>query len=275
MIDDLDLVRTFLAVLESGSFSAAAPGVYRTQAAVSQQIRRLEQQVGETLFVRSSRELRLTPAGERFAPHARRLLRASAEARLAARGDHRRLLRLGIADDLAATVVIPALGRLGGQAAGLAFDITVGATHALYAALATRLDVVVGLQLPGRGGSELARLPLGWFGHWTGEGALPLALCVEGCLLRERALAILDRTAMVWEPVIAATGMTVVEAALRAGIAVGPLIEATVSDLPRTPGLPPLGDMGVWLYAHEGMDAAMLELLARAIRAQLAVPAGA
>lgn len=98
---------------------------------------------------------------------------------------------------------------------------------------------------------------------------LPLALCGEGCLLRERALAVLDRAAIAWEPMIASTGMTVVEAALRAGIAVGPLIETTMmSDLPRTPGLPPLGDMGVWLYAHEGLESATLELLMKVIRAQ-------
>lgn len=104
---------------------------------------------------------------------------------------------------------------------------------------------------------------------------LPLALCGEGCLPRERAPAVLDRAAIAWEPMIASTGMTVVEAALRAGIAVGPLIETTMmSDLPRTPGLPPLGDMGVWLYAHEGLESATLELLMKVIRAQLAVPVG-
>lgn len=98
---------------------------------------------------------------------------------------------------------------------------------------------------------------------------LPLALCGEGCLPRERAPAVLDRAAIAWEPMIASTGMTVVEAALRAGIAVGPLIETTMmSDLPRTPGLPPLGDMGVWLYAHEGLESATLELLMKVIRAQ-------
>jgi len=273
MIDDLDLVRTFLAVLESGSFSAAAPGVFRTQAAVSQQIRRLERQIGEPLFVRSNRQLQLTAAGQRFLPHARGLLRASAEARLAARGDRRRLIRIGAADDLVAALVMPALRQLRAEHADWAFEITTAPTRTLHPMLATRLDLLVGLAMPEHSaGVELARWPLTWFGTWPDSGLLPLALCAEGCLHRERIVATLDRAGVAWEVAVAASSMAVVEAALDTGLAVSALMEPLASRrLVRTPGLPPLGDIGIRLYAGSDMDEVAAGFIEAAMRAQPSV----
>lgn len=272
MIDDLELVRTFLVVLESGSFSAAAPGVFRSQAAVSQQIRRLEQQLGEALFVRSNRQLQLTAAGQRFLPHARGLLRASAEAHLAARGDRRRLVRIGAADDLVAALVMPALRQLRAEHAEWAFEITTAPTRSLYAMLATRLDVLVGLAMPEQSdGVELLRWPLTWFGTRPGSGPLPLALCTEGCLQRERIVATLDQAGVAWEVAVAASSMAVVEAALDTGMAVSALMEPLAApQLARLAGLPPLGDIGIRLYVGSDTDEAAADLIEAAMRAQLA-----
>jgi len=270
MIDDLELVRTFLAVLESGSFSAAAPGVFRSQAAVSQQVRRLERQLGEALFIRSNRQLQLTAAGQRFLPHARGLLRASAEARLAARGDRRRLVRIGAADDLVATLVMPALRQLRVEHAEWAFEVTTAPTRSLYAMLATRLDVLVGLSMPEHpDGVELVRWPLTWFGTRPDAGPLPLALCAEGCLQRERIVAALDQAGMAWEVAVAASSMAVVEAALDTGMAVSALMEPLAGpQLVRTAGLPPLGDIGICLHAGSDMADDVAAFIEAAMRAQ-------
>ena len=275
MIDDLDLVRTFLAVLESGSFSAAAPGVFRTQAAVSQQIKRLEVQLGEPLFIRSNRQLRLTAAGRRFLPHARGLLRASAEARRAARGDRRRLIRIGAADDLVAAFVMPALRQLRAEHADWAFEITTAPTRTLYPILATRLDLMVGLAMPEHpGGTELVRWPLSWFGVQPQAGPLPLALCAEGCLQRERIVSVLDQAALAWEVAVAASSMAVVEAALDTGMAVSALLEPLVGTrLPRIRDLPSPGDIGVCLHAGDDMDDVAAAFIARAMRARTVAPA--
>jgi DNA-binding transcriptional LysR family regulator len=256
MIDDLELVRTFLVVLEEGSFSAAAPRTFRSQAAVSQQIRRLELQLGESLYIRSNRQLQLTLAGQRFLPHARGLLRASAQARLAARGDQRRLIRIGAADELVQALVMPVLKRLRAGHAEWAFEITTGPTRTLYPMLATRLDLLVGLDMPEQpGGIELVRWPLTWFGVRPDDGPLPLALCLEGCLQRERIVATLDEAGMAWEVAVAASSMAVVEAALDAGMAVSALMEPlAASHWPRTPNLPPLGDIGIRLHASHDVD---------------------
>ena len=71
---DLTLLRSFLAVAETRTFDAAAALVGRTQPAVSQQMRRLEAELGQALFRRIGRGSELTAAGVRLVSHARRLL---------------------------------------------------------------------------------------------------------------------------------------------------------------------------------------------------------
>jgi len=71
---DLDLLRSFVSVVDSGGFTRAGERVHRTQSTVSQQIRRLEEAVGRPLFHREGRAVRLTEDGERLIGYARRLL---------------------------------------------------------------------------------------------------------------------------------------------------------------------------------------------------------
>ena len=80
---DIAQLETFLAIVEERGFSRAALRLHRTQPAVSQTIRRLEDDLGERLFERGSREGALTPAGEVLRLYAERLLRLRAEARAA------------------------------------------------------------------------------------------------------------------------------------------------------------------------------------------------
>jgi DNA-binding transcriptional LysR family regulator len=89
---DLFQMETFLAVAREGSFSKAAKKLYRTQPAISQTIRKLEEEIGEALFDRSSREGLLTDAGKVLEEYAQRLLNMRTEA-LAAVGELRQLER--------------------------------------------------------------------------------------------------------------------------------------------------------------------------------------
>lgn len=80
---DLTQLETFLAIVEERGFSRAALRLHRTQPAVSQAIRKLEEDLGERLFERGSRDGTLTPAGEVLHGYAGRLLRLRGEARSA------------------------------------------------------------------------------------------------------------------------------------------------------------------------------------------------
>ena len=77
---DTDQLRSFLAIVDSGSFTRAGERVNKTQSAVSMHIRRLEQQLGCALFVRQGRSARLTSEGERLIEFARRMIQVEAGA---------------------------------------------------------------------------------------------------------------------------------------------------------------------------------------------------
>ena len=77
---DIDLLRTFVAILETGSFTAASDVVRRTQSALSLQMKKLEEQVGHPLLKREPGGIKATAEGERLLIHAKRILRAHEDA---------------------------------------------------------------------------------------------------------------------------------------------------------------------------------------------------
>ena len=99
---DTDQLRSFLAIVDTGSFTRAAERVHKTQSAVSMHIRRLEEQLGCALFVKQGRGARLTDEGERLIEFARRIVQVEAGAFAAlSRNGLRGAVRLGIPDDYA------------------------------------------------------------------------------------------------------------------------------------------------------------------------------
>ena len=76
---ELDLLKTLVAIAETGNFSAAADAVFRTPSAVSMQVKKMEELLGKPLFLRDSRSVSLTPDGEALLVHARRVLALNRE----------------------------------------------------------------------------------------------------------------------------------------------------------------------------------------------------
>lgn len=76
---DLDQLQTFVAIADAGSFTRAADAVFKTQSAVSMQMRRLEERIGKPLFDRDGRTNRLTEDGERLLLYARRMMHLNSE----------------------------------------------------------------------------------------------------------------------------------------------------------------------------------------------------
>src|SRR5258708_33223829 len=100
---DLDLLRSFVSVVDAGGFTRAGERVYGTKSTVSQQIKRLEEDVGQPLLIRNGKEVTPTEAGERLLSYARRLLSLAEEARdVVTRPGHEGAVRLGIPEDFAA-----------------------------------------------------------------------------------------------------------------------------------------------------------------------------
>jgi DNA-binding transcriptional LysR family regulator len=100
---DLDLLRSFVSVVDTGGFTRAGERVHRTQSTVSQQIIRLEKTLGYPLLHRNGRKATPTEQGERLVSYARRILSLEQEAReVVARPVSEGVLRLGVPEDFAA-----------------------------------------------------------------------------------------------------------------------------------------------------------------------------
>src|SRR6201995_1687054 len=100
---DLELLRSFVSVVDAGGFTRAGERVHRTQSTVSQQIKRLEEDIGQPLLIRSGKDVTTTEAGERLLSYRRRPLSLAEEARdVVMRPDHQGAVRLGIPEDFAA-----------------------------------------------------------------------------------------------------------------------------------------------------------------------------
>src|SRR5260221_13025218 len=94
---DLDLLRSFVSVVDTGGFTSAGERVHRTQSTVSQQIKRLEETLGYPLLHRDGKQATPTEQGERLVSYARRLLALEQEARdVVARPDGEGVVRLGL-----------------------------------------------------------------------------------------------------------------------------------------------------------------------------------
>jgi len=109
---DIDVLRTFVAAQQLGAFNRAAKQVGRSQSAISQQIRKLEDRVGQPLLRKQGRGLVLTAAGEILLAYARRILDLNDEGVAALRGVAiNGVVRFGLPGDFAETWLPAALGR--------------------------------------------------------------------------------------------------------------------------------------------------------------------
>ena len=111
---DTDQLRSFLAIVDSGSFTRAAERINKTQSAVSMHMRRLEEQLGVALFVKQGRGAKLSAEGERLIDFARRIMQVEASAMAAlSRKGLKGHVRLGMPDDYAEVFLADILTRFG------------------------------------------------------------------------------------------------------------------------------------------------------------------
>ena len=133
---DSEVLRTFVTIAESGSFTRAAQQLFRTPSALSMQIKRLEEILGQNLFVREARQVRLTAEGEVLLGYSRRLLKLNAEAVtqfLAPALEGR--VGLGITDDVVWRVLPTVLAQFARSHPAVQVDVIVGRSVELLARL--------------------------------------------------------------------------------------------------------------------------------------------
>lgn len=257
---DAELLRTFVAVAESGGFTKAAKALNSTQSTVSAQVHRLEDEAGRLLFVRSTRSVQLTSDGETLLGYARTILRLHEDARLCLSGVRRAgRVRIGASEDLTDRWLPKVLQRISRECPSVEIELEIGLGPNLLEMVDNQeLDLAIGgvcdRQIEGR---RVWKEPLVWAFAANVECPveLPLAFFPEPCPYREAALRALAGSAKQWRIISLSSSIAGVRAAAIAGLAVTPLplqsIRPGLRVLGKAEKMPKLPDVEFVLKARE------------------------
>lgn len=254
---DLSLIRTFVAVADHRSMTAAANALYMTQGAVSQQVKRLEETLGCPLLVRKPRQLELSQQGELFLAKARQLLRLNDEIWAdTVEGPIRGQLRVGAPPDLI-TSLAPAMKAFTDAHPRVELSLTCEPSPVLHEAIdAGQLDVALIEYLAHSPQGRVIRTePLVWVGSRQSEvwktRPLPLSLVDERCVFRPLVLGALAREGIVWRTVFENGSFEATASTVRVGLAITAWLTSTVPEdlhvLPANLGLPELPEFAICL----------------------------
>lgn len=276
---DVSLVRTFVAVAESGSMTAAANTLHVTQGAVSQQIKRLEESFGCSLFERDARRLELSLVGERFLGKARQLLRLNDE--ILADMNTRALagaLSIGVPYDLVGTHFPAIIKAFSDAHPSVEISLVCGTSPELDDALHNgTLDLAMVEEPAGANNGDCLRVePLVWVGARGGSAwlkrPLPLSMVADSCAFRPVVLAALDEQRIAWRTVFESGNIEATTATVRSGLAVTAWLASTVPGdleiLGEEAGLPPLPQFAISLRLPTVAQPAAQEF-ARYVRGQM------
>lgn len=239
---DLNTLRSLIAVVEEGGFSAAAQRVHRTQPAISAQIAKLEDQLNTKLLERTSRSVSLTPEGETFLSYARRTLDLIDEAVCALNPQgEKALLRVGIAEYLAPSHLDTVLTRFQKKYPHCDLSLMLGLGGTLLELLNKgELDLVVAGP-EGSNGHKLWEDPLVWTGTADAltDQTIPLKLVLlpPPCMYRKLVFDSLTKIARPWRMSIEANSFEAIQSSIRAGLGITVLPKPAIKD-----GMPVLKD---------------------------------
>jgi len=274
---DIDLLKTFVAICDTKSFTAAARRVGRTQSAVSLQMRRLEDSLGRPLFQRGAPGTSLTEHGVLLLPSARRILEAVNEA-LASfdRATVEGIVVIGMPDDYAPRILVPTLKAFGALFPAASVDIVIDESRTLVKRLAegsVDLAFVTEGEGPMRGGPVAFRDEMVWVAPREGNlhrlAPLPIAIWDDEDTYGVRMRAALDAMGRGYRIAVVARSMTGLRGAVASGLAVSAMMRSSVTmdmrELTSQDGFPPLAGLSVRLEKAHMKKSAIIDELERAL----------
>ncbi len=267
----IDLLRTFLAVVDSGGVTPAAAALNMSQAAASQQVKRLEELLGCRLFERAGRKLVLGPAGERLLAQAQRLVSQGDELLSSMRRpEFEGEVRLGVPYDIIGSFVPAILRRFAKAQPRVRVSLVCEDSKVVRQQLRSGgVDLALTTETDcGRHGETLRTDRLVWVGVPGGDAhlkdPLPVSLGAPTCVFRPVAIEALGKARRDWRAVCEVSRLEPVHAAIEAGLAVAPLLRSSVPDrfeiLGREARLPGLPEFRINLYAPPNMSPAAHDL---------------
>lgn len=269
---DLELLRSFVSVVDAGGFTRAGERVHRTQSTVSQQIRRLEEDLGQTLLNRSGKDVTLTEPGERLLSYARRLLALAEEARdVVAQPCHEGAVRFGLPEDFAAYRLTRLLAAFSRSHPNLRLDVRTDQSLYLKRELERgELDLAL-LKRDAAEKGGIASWPERV--HWVtskshpchlGSGSVPLIGFPGGCLYRTRAIHALESAGRAWHMAYTSSSLVGIQAAVAAGMGLSILSEMAIQSdhrvLTAKEGFSPIDKIELALVASPDASPATLRL---------------
>ncbi|GEO85162.1 MULTISPECIES: LysR substrate-binding domain-containing protein [Alphaproteobacteria] len=277
---DIDQLQTFIAIVDTGSFTKAAARVFKTQSAVSMQMRRLEERIGKQLFVKDGRGNRLSAEGDKLLNYARRIIRLNSEA-IAAFDDNRLegTLRIGTPDDYADRYMPEIIGRFAKTHPNVELYIVCEPSVDLAEKMAKgELDIALVTHNPQLRTSDVVRTePLCWVGSANhplkDDAPVPLAVGRRDCNWRQLACSALDADGRDYQILFTSWSSTVVAAAVLAGMAVSVLPESALRTgmkvLSQADGFPSLPPVQIGIMKRPGLSASLMNAITDHISACL------
>jgi DNA-binding transcriptional LysR family regulator len=277
---DIDQLRTFIAIVETGSFTKAADIVHKTQSAVSMQMKRLEERLDRPVFARDGRASKLTEDGERLLDYARRIVKLNLEA-LAVFSDAELTgrARLGVPDDYADRYLPEIMARFSRAYPSVELTVICEPSVDLLERIdANELDLAIITTTESQRPVETFRRErLLWVTsnrHPTHrEDPLPLALGRPSCGWRRIALECLETTGRPHRILYTSSNAGAVAAAVLAGLAVSVLPESGLRPgmrvLNPADGFPELPFCRIGLVRNQHEASALADALAEHIVSSL------
>lgn len=275
---DLDLVRTFATIANTGNFTRAAETLRRQQSTISLQVQRLESALGQKLIERTPRSVRLTSEGETFLGYARRLLDLNDEvvSRVNEPNMHG-IVRLGTPEDFATRHLPEVLARFTQAYPAVALEVTCDLTLNLLERFrkgAFDLALIKRERAASEpGGIRVWREPLVWVtadrDFWSIRGPLPLVVSPPPCVYRQRATEALDKAHRGWRIAYTCGSLAGSLAAVKAGLGITVLPKDMVPDglhvIDGRP-LPDLKDTEIALLHRERLSIPARRLMEHVIK---------
>lgn len=279
---DLTALRSFVAVADAGGVTRAAGFMNLTQSAVSMQLKRLEEALGEKLLDRSSRQIALTGSGEQLLGYARRMLELNDEifSRLTAEEFEGEIV-LGVPHDIVYPAIPQVLHRFSVEYPRVKVQLLSSFTKKLKEQFARgEVDVILTTEDGAdQGGETLIELPLMWIGAPGGQAwrSRPLRLAYEhGCFFRGLVQEALDRAGIPWEMAVESNSTRTIEASVSADLAVHTALEGSeppyLERIQHDGALPDLPSSRVNLYVSDVTRGPVTERLADLIRQAYRMP---
>lgn len=280
----MELMRTFTAIADSGSFSQAADIVGRTQSAVSMQVKRLEEIVEKPLLKRDSRNIHLTSDGQTLLGYARRILKLNEEAvSVLKRPELSGGVSIGLPDDYAPRFLPEILARFSRTHPKVQVEVTCEPSYRLLERMRNReLDLAM-TSSPTADIEHCMLLrqdPTVWVTsdqHCQHEHRpLPLAVFSGECYCRNWMLSALEQSGIEYRVAYTSPSMMGVTAAVLAGLAVSAISQSIVPPgmrlLHPEEGLPPLPHASFLLNRNPESNNCVVDSLVEHIKKAFAVP---